>query len=122
MGKRLFINMKVESLFELPQWLRVFRLLVIAKEVSMRTALVGLAALVASAIATPAALAMPNGLPNPQQLSKANSNIEQVRWICNPWGRCWWRPNFYGAYAYLPPPRRFFFHRPWWHHRWRHWW
>ena len=23
---------------------------------------------------------------------------EQVRWVCNPWGRCWWRPGprFYG--------------------------
>ena len=18
---------------------------------------------------------------------------ENVRWVCNPWGRCWWRPN-----------------------------
>lgn len=87
----------------------------------MRTALVGLAALVASAIATPAALAMPNGIPNAQQLAKAEPNVEQVRWVCNPWGRCWWRPNFYGAYAYYPPPRPFFVHRPWWRHRWHHW-
>lgn len=90
-----------------------------------RTALVGLAALVASAIATPAALAMPNGLPNAQQLTKAeqtDSNIEQVRWVCNPWGRCWWRP-LYGAYAYYAPPvPRFYYGRPWWHHRWHHWW
>jgi len=20
---------------------------------------------------------------------------EQVRWVCNAWGRCWWRPNYY---------------------------
>jgi hypothetical protein len=87
----------------------------------IRTALVGLAALAAAALAAPAARAMPNGLPNAQQLSNAASKVEQVRWVCNPWGRCWWRPNFYGAYAYYPPPRPFLFHRPWWHHRWHHW-
>ncbi len=37
----------------------------------------------------------------------ANSavKVEQVRWVCNDYGRCWWRPNYYGgydAYAYYP--------------------
>ena len=30
----------------------------------------------------------------------ANSaeNMEQVRLVCNYYGRCWWRPNYYGGY------------------------
>ncbi|MET0724291.1 MAG: hypothetical protein ABWY64_26170 [Tardiphaga sp.] len=29
---------------------------------------------------------------------------EAARWVCNAWGRCWWRPNrFYGPYAYGGP-------------------
>jgi hypothetical protein len=86
-----------------------------------RTALVGLLALVGTAAYMPSAIAMPNGLPHAEQLSKADSNVDQVRWVCNPWGRCWWRPNFYGAYAYYPPPPRFYFGRPWWR-RWHHHW
>jgi hypothetical protein len=32
---------------------------------------------------------------------------EQTRYVCNAWGRCWWRPNrFYGGpYAYYGGPR-----------------
>jgi hypothetical protein len=48
--------------------------------------------------ASPAASAMPIA-PAPQV-----SNVEQVRWVCNPWGRCWWRPSYYG-YGYYGPPR-----------------
>lgn len=37
------------------------------------------------------------------------SDIEQVRMVCNAWGRCWWRPNvYYGygpGYGYYGPPR-----------------
>jgi hypothetical protein len=45
---------------------------------------------------------------------------EQVRWVCNPWGRCWWRPGprFYGGYGFYRP-------RPYWGgYGWRHrgWW
>lgn len=74
---------------------------------------------------TSSAVAVPNGLPRAQQTSKVDPNVEQVRWICNPWGRCWWRPNLYGAYAYYPaPPPRFYVGPPWWHRRWHwhHWW
>ncbi|GEC57604.1 hypothetical protein ABIF38_002548 [Bradyrhizobium japonicum] len=73
---------------------------------------------------TSSAVAMPNGLPRAQQTSNVEPNVEQVRWICNPWGRCWWRPNLYGAYAYYPPPPRFYVAPPWWHRRWHwhHWW
>ncbi|MDN5003992.1 hypothetical protein ACFQZO_24445 [Bradyrhizobium sp. GCM10027634] len=27
------------------------------------------------------------------------SNVEQVRMVCNAWGRCWWRPNYYYGYG-----------------------
>ncbi|MGX4804147.1 hypothetical protein [Bradyrhizobium guangdongense] len=30
------------------------------------------------------------------------SNVEQVRMVCNAWGRCWWRPNYYYGYGYGP--------------------
>jgi hypothetical protein len=31
---------------------------------------------------------------------------EQARWVCNPYGRCWWRPGrYYRPYAYYPGPR-----------------
>ena len=39
---------------------------------------------------------------------------DTVRWVCNPWGRCWWRPNYYDAYAYYGS-------RPYRHRHWRHW-
>ena len=47
------------------------------------------------------------------------SNIEHVRWVCGPYGRCWWRPNYYGygAYGYAPG-----YYRGWGYRRgWRRW-
>jgi hypothetical protein len=42
------------------------------------------------------------------------ANVEQVRMVCNAYGRCWWRPNYYGGYrAYGYYPRRHY----WRHHR-----
>ena len=88
---------------------------------NLKTLVIGLTALAGICMLAPgAASAMPNGLPHPEQLS----NIDQVRWVCSPWGRCWWRPNFYGAYGYYRAPR--FYGRPWgwhrgWHRGWRHW-
>jgi hypothetical protein len=44
--------------------------------------------------------------------------------VCNQWGRCWWRPNYYGAYGYYGGPRRYYGGpRPWgWGHRhWHRW-
>ena len=34
---------------------------------------------------------MPNGLPHADQISRQAADVEQVRWVCNAWGRCWWR-------------------------------
>ena len=83
----------------------------------LRSALVGLMAVGGVALSAGAAsAAMPNGLPTSNQVSY----VDQVRWVCNPYGRCWWRPNYYGAYGFYGVPR--FYGRPWGGHRgWRHW-
>lgn len=35
------------------------------------------------------------------------SDLEQVRTVCNAWGRCWWQPNVYygNGPGYYGPPR-----------------
>ncbi|MFT4121712.1 hypothetical protein [Bradyrhizobium sp.] len=62
------------------------------------------ASLFGALAASPAATAMPIA-PAPQV-----SAVEQVRWVCNPWGRCWWRPDYYGYYGprYYAPPRYYY--------------
>jgi len=80
----------------------------------LKYTIISLIALAGTAVLAPsAASAMPNGLPNAQSLANP---VVQARWVCNPWGRCWWRPNFYGAYGFYRGPR---FGRPWgWHRGW----
>lgn len=87
----------------------------------LKLAVLGLTALGSVALATgQAAAAMPNGIPQAGQVAGATAGVDQVRMVCNPWGRCWWRPNYYGAYGYYAP-RRYWGPRPWgWHHH-RHW-
>ncbi|MBV5270108.1 MAG: hypothetical protein JZU55_09650 [Afipia sp.] len=68
----------------------------------LKLAVIGLAALGSAALASGNASAMPNGLP---VATDAVKNVEHIRWVCNPWGRCWWRPNYYGAYGYYGGPR-----------------
>lgn len=88
----------------------------------LKVAAIGLAALGGVALTAGSAFAMPNGLPQAGQIAGQGAQVDQVRWVCNPWGRCWWRPNYYGAYGYYGP-RRFYGPRPWgWRHRyWHHW-
>ena len=82
---------------------------------TVKALVVGLATLGGVALTTAGATAMPNGIPQASQIVGQTAQVEQVRWVCNPWGRCWWRPNWYGAYAYYGP-------RPWWRwHRWHYW-
>ena len=38
---------------------------------------------------------------------------DSVRWVCNAWGRCWHRPNYYGAYGYYPRYRYRHYGRRW---------
>ena len=65
-------------------------------------ALAAAAALGAVAFGSGTAAAMPNGLPS---ISKAlTQDVQDVRWVCGPY-RCWWRPNWYGAYGYYGRPR-----------------
>jgi hypothetical protein len=87
----------------------------------LRLAVIGLAALGTSVTLSGGVGAMPIGLPGAHQVS----NVEQVRWICNPWGRCWWRPNYYvapayGYYGYYGYGPRFGYYGGW-HRGWRHW-
>ncbi|HME30692.1 MAG TPA: hypothetical protein VKE53_12645 [Pseudolabrys sp.] len=48
------------------------------------------------------------------------TNAQQVRWVCGPYGRCWWRPNYYyGYYGYAYAPRPYYWrHRYWRRHYW----
>jgi hypothetical protein len=61
--------------------------------INLKYAVVGLAALGSVALGSGTASAMPNGMPATKQLS----NVENVVMVCNAWGRCWWRPNYYVA-------------------------
>ena len=87
---------------------------------TMRAVIVGLVALGGVTLTASAASAMPNGLPQASQITGQPAQVEQVRWVCNAWGRCWHRPNWYGAYGYYGP-RPYGYGR--WHrwHRWHHW-
>jgi len=58
-------------------------------------AILGLAALGAVATASTAVSAMP--IPS---FAIPSSNAEQVRYVCNAWGRCWWRPDYTRPYGY----------------------
>jgi hypothetical protein len=72
--------------------------------IDLKYAVVGLAALGAAALGSGTASAMPNGLPAAHQ----HSNVENVVMVCNAWGRCWYRPNYYIGprvyrYGYVGP-------------------
>ncbi len=75
----------------------------------LKAAVFGLAALGGAALTAGTAAAMPNGLPQAKQVAGQAANVEQVRWVCNGFGRCWWRPG----------PRVVWGPRPVWGPRWR---
>jgi hypothetical protein len=58
---------------------------------------VGLAALGSAALTSAGSSAMPVGVAFHSQAS-----VEPVGYICDVWGRCWWRPyyGYYGEPAY----------------------
>jgi len=91
----------------------------------LKAVVVGLAALGGIALTTAGASAMPNGLPRADRIAGQTANVDQVRMVCNAYGRCWWRPNYYGAYGYRPNYYRSYnyygYHRPWGWHRWHRW-
>ncbi|WP_375159932.1 hypothetical protein [Bradyrhizobium sp. RDT46] len=49
--------------------------------------------------ALPTASAMPIA---PAPATPDVAGVEQVRMVCDVWGRCWWRPNYYGYYGPRP--------------------
>lgn len=52
----------------------------------------------------------------------AQTKPEAVRWVCNAWGRCWWRSGYraYRPYGFYGPRRHY--GRGWGHRRhWRRW-
>ncbi len=59
--------------------------------INFKNAVVGLAGLGAVTLGAGAASAMPNGMP----ATGPFSNAENVVMVCNAWGRCWYRPNYY---------------------------
>jgi hypothetical protein len=73
--------------------------------INLKYAVVGLAALGGVALGSAPASAMPNGMPS---AAGQLSNVENVVMVCNAWGRCWWRPNYYVGppvyrYGYVGP-------------------
>ena len=58
------------------------------ESMTMKAVVVGLAALGSVAFTAGAASAMPNGLPQAGQITGQPAHVEQVRWVCNAWGRC----------------------------------
>jgi len=76
------------------------------------------ATLLGGSLVATAASAMPVA-PLP---SDAVSNVESVRWVCGYYGRCWWRPNYYGGYgAYAYYPYRPHYYGGWRYRRWHRW-
>lgn len=73
-----------------------------------RMALLAVAAAAGMALTSGAASAMPNGLQGAQSDVRDGSGAEQVRYVCNAWGRCWWRPNYYGAYGFYGGGPRYY--------------
>lgn len=61
-------------------------------------------------------------------LSGVSSGAQHVRYVCDAWGRCWWRPNYYAPRYYAPRyyGPRYYAPRPYYGPRfyggWRHHW
>jgi hypothetical protein len=64
------------------------------------------AAMFGALAASPGASAMPIA---PAPVTPQVSDVDQVRTVCNAWGRCWWRPDYGYGYGYgqgyYGPPR-----------------
>jgi hypothetical protein len=56
-------------------------------------------AILASAVLGPFAATGANALPIAPSVAPTSS-MEQVGWVCNPLGRCWWQPNYDRRYGY----------------------
>ncbi|WGS01322.1 hypothetical protein MTX26_11090 [Bradyrhizobium sp. ISRA443] len=79
---------------------------------NIKLAVFGLAALGSVAMTSGSASAMPNGLPQASHIAGETSYVDQVRQVCDRWGRCYWQP---GAYGYYRPRHHGWHHRPYFH-------
>lgn len=71
--------------------------------------------LAAAAVWGTAATTGASAIPVAPIQTEQTSNTEQVRWVCNYYGRCWWRPNYYGYYGYGYPRYRYrYWRRRYW--------
>ena len=76
---------------------------------------------------TGAASAMPVGqLGSDRNAATADTGVQKARWVCGPYGRCVWRPNYYRPYRYYgyggyyaPRPRYYGYYG--YGPRWRRW-
>jgi hypothetical protein len=86
---------------------------------NIKLAIVAAAALGAATLSAGAAsAAMPNGLSGTATAASSQAaQVDRVRYVCNEWGRCWWRPNYYGGYGSYGPR---FAGPPRWHGGWHH--
>ena len=69
---------------------------------NVKFAILGLASVGAITALSPSAYAMPFA-----PLAAQNNTVENVRWVCGPF-RCFWRPNYYGAYGFYGGGPRFY--------------
>lgn len=53
----------------------------------------------AMALLSPFALTGAQAMPI-SPLATPATNVENVRWVCNEWGRCWYRRDYYAPYGY----------------------
>ncbi len=68
--------------------------------VNVKGALIGAVAVGFLAL-TGAASAMPVGqLGADTKAAAADTGVQKARWVCGPYGRCVWRPNYYRPYRY----------------------
>jgi hypothetical protein len=58
-----------------------------------------LAILAAYALPGPFAATGANAMPIAPSVAPISS-VQQVGWVCDPSGRCWWQPNYYRRYGY----------------------
>ncbi|WP_249159426.1 hypothetical protein [Bradyrhizobium tropiciagri] len=84
---------------------------------NIKLAVIGLAALGGVALMSGSASAMPNGLPQAGHIAGETSSVDQVRQVCDRWGRCTWRP---GPYGYYGPRHHGWHHRPHYRHHHHH--
>ena len=77
--------------------------------ISLKSAVLAASVLGACALGAGSASAMPlAGLdPGVATASDLAPLVQDVRWVCGPWGRCRWVPNYYaGPRRFYGPPRR----------------